>query len=529
MDQFLNPKSNVPTLPMASNLTLNHPAFAFNGNIRGRSATLPVNVQIIPLDQANLTHNITSRGNVGVFGSCPPRLVRMQSEDDNTSLSGCGMTGLAMLHQQLGDQQHPNTRHMVKREATTADLATTHRCHPSSFSGRTPHSKVPLGMTPIISSSSTSTLQHHQNQSPNHNQNPVQIINLCNINDGDLNALNHHLSVGNAPGNMFRDIAHNPNNPISGSIPTTNTYNNANTHSTANCLESKPCSGNNNSTLWTDATNSSSGVLSDEGIAALVSLICRGDNSINITSGCSYESGSGSGQSTKCKSTTTPCDSTNFNTFNIPIEQIAHLPVSNTNPVMQPVQCQNISNISPGSTGLIGSPLSIHSVASPVASPPSTSSGSYTSTATSSPLTAPSPVSSVASASMTSMTSMTGSLSGSEGSHGTRSNSDDSDVVVPEINSVKLARTKTSDSTTSSIDGQKEQRRCKCAVCGKRFKHKANLKIHAIVHTPDAICCPICGKRFARKSNFSQHLRIHTGEKPYKCSYCKRTFAQSHR
>ena len=118
----------------------------------------------------------------------------------------------------------------------------------------------------------------------------------------------------------------------------------------------------------------------------------------------------------------------------------------------------------------------------------------------------------------------------SQTSSGVRSSSGDSPVELSQINSIKLMQTKASDDASAEgIQGQRQRVRPQCTVCGKRFKHKANLKIHSIVHTPEAICCPICGKRFARKSNFAQHLRIHTGEKPYKCSYCQRTFAQSHR
>eukprot|EP01083_Nonionella_stella_P065993 173433_1 len=67
-----------------------------------------------------------------------------------------------------------------------------------------------------------------------------------------------------------------------------------------------------------------------------------------------------------------------------------------------------------------------------------------------------------------------------------------------------------------------------CDVCCKVFKHRSNLKIHYVVHTPDALCCSFCSKKFARKSNLNQHLRVHTGEKPYPCRFCSKKFAQSH-
>ena len=65
-----------------------------------------------------------------------------------------------------------------------------------------------------------------------------------------------------------------------------------------------------------------------------------------------------------------------------------------------------------------------------------------------------------------------------------------------------------------------------CPKCGKRFKHKTNLKIHSKIHSSDAYICEFCEKRFARKTNLAQHLRVHTNEKPFKCSFCVKSFKQ---
>eukprot|EP01084_Bolivina_argentea_P270973 460904_1 len=65
-----------------------------------------------------------------------------------------------------------------------------------------------------------------------------------------------------------------------------------------------------------------------------------------------------------------------------------------------------------------------------------------------------------------------------------------------------------------------------CTVCAKRFKHKCNLKIHTIIHTPSALTCSFCNKKFARTSNLNEHTKIHTNFRPFKCQFCQKTFRQ---
>ena len=41
--------------------------------------------------------------------------------------------------------------------------------------------------------------------------------------------------------------------------------------------------------------------------------------------------------------------------------------------------------------------------------------------------------------------------------------------------------------------------------------------------------CTVCGKSFKRKYNLSMHARVHTKIKPFKCSICNKSFSQKHR
>uniref|UniRef100_A0A182PU38 Uncharacterized protein n=1 Tax=Anopheles epiroticus TaxID=199890 RepID=A0A182PU38_9DIPT len=90
-----------------------------------------------------------------------------------------------------------------------------------------------------------------------------------------------------------------------------------------------------------------------------------------------------------------------------------------------------------------------------------------------------------------------------------------------------------------------------CSQCGKEFSDRSNLRQHEYRHTGNKPwACTMCPSRFSTKGYLTVHLnthtkaklhscdtftsayhvkihmRTHTGEKPYKCGYCGRGFAQ---
>ncbi|XP_067651264.1 zinc finger protein 208-like [Haliotis asinina] len=85
-----------------------------------------------------------------------------------------------------------------------------------------------------------------------------------------------------------------------------------------------------------------------------------------------------------------------------------------------------------------------------------------------------------------------------------------------------------------------EKQRHKCAICKTEFESltacRQHLQTHSTTHSlkqikngalvsNETLWCVFCDRRFTVLSQLIIHVRTHTGIKPYKCSFCQKTFA----
>ncbi|XP_006882348.1 PREDICTED: zinc finger protein 42 homolog [Elephantulus edwardii] len=68
---------------------------------------------------------------------------------------------------------------------------------------------------------------------------------------------------------------------------------------------------------------------------------------------------------------------------------------------------------------------------------------------------------------------------------------------------------------------------CPQIGCKRKFRDKASLRKHRLVHGPRDHVCAECGRAFTESSKLKRHFLVHTGEKPFQCTFegCGKRFS----
>merc|ERR1712096_204021 len=65
-----------------------------------------------------------------------------------------------------------------------------------------------------------------------------------------------------------------------------------------------------------------------------------------------------------------------------------------------------------------------------------------------------------------------------------------------------------------------------CKICAKKFFTESLLKSHVKRSHGNPVQCAVCGKGFSDKFNLKKHSALHTGIKPHTCHHCGKSFSQ---